>query len=148
MSVLWTILIGAASFIAGWVLASEKVRLEAFKRKLDVYEGLGKLAGELLVLNIKAEQDYDNYMIPMVEHRLVIGEYMIAHNLFVTKEVGSWVAKMTDADDKADAEKIRPFFNELIQAMAKELRLKAMHVVTSALSNPLSLLEHLRSEKK
>src|SRR2546426_969173 len=125
-----TVLGLAGGFVAGWLVASEKFRLEVFKRKLDVYQHIVELAAELLTLSVKAELDSE-FLLPMVEGRLALADYALRNNLFVTKGVGDHVAVMNAGDATPQVEKIRVAYNEMCQTMAKELRLAQIHATTS-----------------
>jgi len=47
--ILWGVIVGLASFGAGWVIATEKLRLEVYKVRLEVYRTLCRKAANVVL---------------------------------------------------------------------------------------------------
>lgn len=143
----WTILTalaaGGGGLFAGWLIATEKLRLELFKRRFEVYQEINKRAANLLVLNVEAEF-YPDKIREVVKARLALADWLAVNAMLVSPNVALRANELTPGDATLNTAYVQAGFNKLIATMAAELRLDAMHYVTASLSNPLSLLERLK----
>jgi hypothetical protein len=144
-TVLTALLAGGGAFIGGWIIATEKVRLEVFKRRFEVYQEINKRAANLLVLNVEAEF-YPDKMREVVKARIALADWLAVNAMIVSPNVGICANGLTPDDSMPNTAHAQAGFNKLIATMATELRLNAMHFVTDSLSNPVSALERLKRQ--
>jgi hypothetical protein len=127
------LLLAIGAFVAGWLTATEKTRIEVYKKRLETYLEVNRLVAKLFHLSIKNSIDTNQFFGPMVEARLILTEYFVSNAIVVSKEVGKLVQKLTEAKKEPDLEEIRVTFNVLVQQMAKELKFDKIHSVNETL---------------
>jgi hypothetical protein len=127
------IVVALGSFAVGWLVATEKVRLEAFKRRFEIYQEINRLAGKVLHISIKASVEKEQFFEEMLRARLELGEYVLYHGMFLSKNVGKQISVLNEANKEPDLETLRVGYNVLCQTMAKELGLPKIFAVNDAL---------------
>lgn len=128
-----TVGVGVVSFVAGWLLHTERMRFEVYTRRLDVYLKLNALAGDLLQQSIRASVDPDQLAGSMYEARLKLMEYSVSHMILVSKDLGPHIEKLVEAKKEPDPEAVRKAFNLMSNQMAAELKLENIHSINVAL---------------
>ena len=119
LGIIGAIAVGIVSFIAGWLAATEKTRLEVYKRHLDTYQHINKLASDLFNLSVRHTTDAEQYFNPMVEARIKLSEFFTSHAIFIAKDVGTLIIQLVKADKEPDIENMRVTMNTLIQTIKK-----------------------------
>ncbi len=131
-------------YLVGWFHATDKIRFEVFKRKLDAYQKLNKLTTDIIVLSVKEKNNKAKYERSLIEARISLFEFISSNTIILSNEVSILADPFRDR--KHDVESLRKAFNSLSLRMCSELRLGQINKINEKLFNLISY-EYLQMEK-
>ena len=133
----WPFILAIVSFVGGvvggWVIATDKVRTEVYRRRFEAYHQLNKLAVKVFFASIRARKVSEEAKAEMFAARVEIMEKLAEDALFVDSEVGQLIFALSESTPDPDIEKLRVIFNNLTRTMAKDLHIEKSLAIDNVL---------------
>lgn len=141
------ILVAIASFGAGWLAATEKVRIEVYKARLDVYRIICRKAASMLMISLDFETkkmdeaEKAKTGIKLNNAALELVEEFLAAGAIISGAVRERHLMMSKALESEDYIKLWHEYVVLASVMERDLGLKQSFTITDGLLNPKSWLK-------
>lgn len=124
-----TLLTLAAGFVGWWFGRTEIMRREAYVRRFDAYQRLSEIASRLLTTTLQAEIGASQ-MSDVAACRIELMREYGRCALVLSPVVGHALEPMFEATTVPNPKQVIAAFNSTVDAMAHDLRLKAVEQST------------------
>ena len=137
-------LIGA--FVAGWLAATDKVRVELYKRKLEAYDEIISRLQELAVISIAQPRSLNLDDGVVMSARIALIQERLKQIIYISKNVEQAVGNFDTAGLEPEA--IFKKMNEIAKYAAEDLQIKRHDFVTKIVAGEIKALQQQHTAKE
>lgn len=172
LQVFWTIVLGVISFGAGWLTATEKMRLEVYKARIEAYRSICRAGVKAMMVGaefeaVRTAKSKQSAETPanerskvelklfeiggtILDSALEMSDVVLVNSVFVSNDVGRCAARFleTCSEKGYDYGSQKEGLRFLVEAMGKDLGIKDLMKVNEVVLNPVALIARLgRTDK-